>query len=180
MRVVRVLSDTTGAVEGEDYEASGHIDPALLRAALPFDDYDFYLCGPAPFMQSLYDGLRGLNIADARIHAEAFGPASLQRSSGDASAGPASAKRPVAVTFAQSGKEARWTPESGTLLELAEANGLAPEFSCRGGSCGTCRTRVQAGTVAYQKQPEFQVAPGEVLTCCAVPAEGTEPLQLEL
>ncbi|HEY1385186.1 MAG TPA: pyridoxamine 5'-phosphate oxidase family protein [Dongiaceae bacterium] len=180
MRVVRVLSDTTGAVEGEDYEAIGHIDPALLRAALPFDDYDFYLCGPAPFMQSLYDGLRGLNIADARIHAEAFGPASLQRSSGDASAGPASAKRPVAVTFAQSGKEARWTPESGTLLELAEANGLAPEFSCRGGSCGTCRTRVQAGTVAYQKQPEFQVAPGEVLTCCAVPAEGTEPLQLEL
>jgi hypothetical protein len=181
IRLVRVLSDTAGAVEGEDYEASGHVDLALLRAALPFDDYDFYLCGPAPFMQSLYDGLRGLNIADVRIHAEAFGPASLQRSASDGAAGgPAPAKQPVPVTFTRSGKDARWRPESGSLLELAESAGLAPEFSCRGGSCGTCRARILAGTAAYQKRPEFQVAPGEVLTCCAVPAEGTESVQLDL
>jgi hypothetical protein len=176
-----VLSDTTGAIEGEDYEASGRIDPALLRAALPFDDYDFYLCGPASFMQSLYDGLRSLNIADARIHAEAFGPASLQRSASDGAAGrPAPAQEPVPVTFTRSGKDARWTPESGSLLELAESAGLAPEFSCRGGSCGTCRTRILAGAVTYRKQPEFRIAPGELLTCCAVPAEGTEPLLLDL
>lgn len=181
IRLIRVLSDTTAAVEGEDYEASGRIDPALLRAALPFDDYDFYLCGPASFMQSLYDGLRSLNIADARIHAEAFGPASLQRSASDGAAGrPAPAQEPVPVTFTRSGKDARWTPESGSLLELAESAGLAPEFSCRGGSCGTCRTRILAGTVTYWKQPEFRIAPGELLTCCAVPAEGAEPLQLDL
>ena len=50
---------------------------------LPFDDYDFYLCGPSGFMQSIHDGLRGLNVADARIHAEAFGPASLLRRADD-------------------------------------------------------------------------------------------------
>jgi ferredoxin-NADP reductase/predicted pyridoxine 5'-phosphate oxidase superfamily flavin-nucleotide-binding protein len=181
VRLIRVLSEATDATADEDYETTGRIDLALLRAALPFDDYDFYLCGPAPFMQSLYDGLRGLNIADARIHAEAFGPASLQRSAGpDAAAGPAPAREPVPVTFTRSGKAAHWTPQSGTLLELAESAGFAPEFSCRGGSCGTCRTRILAGAVAYRKRPEFQVASGEALTCCAVPAEGTEPVQLDL
>jgi uncharacterized protein len=181
VRLVRVLSDTTDAIAGEDYETNGRIDLALLRAALPFDDYDFYLCGPAAFMQSLYDGLRGLNVADARIHAEAFGPASLQRTASKAApAGPAPATEPVPVVFTRSGTEARWTPESGSLLELAESSGLAPEFSCRGGSCGTCRTRILSGAVAYQKAPEFQVAPGEALTCCSVPAESTDSLQLEL
>ena len=31
---------------------------------------------------------------------------------------------------------AAWSPERGSLLDLAETHGLSPEFSCRGGSCG--------------------------------------------
>jgi ferredoxin-NADP reductase len=171
VRVIRLLTDLTDATENQDYEVAGRIDIALLRAALPFDDYDFYLCGPATFSQSLYDGLRSLNIADARIHAEAFGPSSLRRSGAAAvPAGPAPATEPVAVTFARSATDARWTPASGSLLDLAEAAGLAPEFSCRGGSCGTCRTPILAGDVAYQKTPSFQTAANEALICCAVPA----------
>jgi hypothetical protein len=142
-------------------------------------------------MQSIYDGLRGLNVADARVHAEAFGPASLVRKvDADATDAVKPAARPaqvaVPVVFAKSGKEARWTPESGTLLELAEARGLAPEFSCRGGSCGTCRTRILEGAVAYPVAPAAEVAAGEALICCAVPA-AVEPgarvaarLQLDL
>jgi ferredoxin len=68
-------------------------------------------------------------------------------------------------------KEARWTPESGTLLELAESRGLDPEFSCRVGSCGTCRTKLLAGAVTYVKEPTAPMAEDEVLICCAVPAE---------
>ncbi len=79
VRLVRVLSQPENAVEVRDYDAAGRIDMAMLSEALPFNDYDFYLCGPAPFMQDIYDGLRRLNIANARIHAEAFGPASLRR-----------------------------------------------------------------------------------------------------
>jgi ferredoxin-NADP reductase/predicted pyridoxine 5'-phosphate oxidase superfamily flavin-nucleotide-binding protein len=182
VRVIRLLSDPNGAIETEDYEVAGRIDLALLHAALPFDDYDFYLCGPAAFTQSLYDGLRGLNIADARIHAEAFGPSSLQRTDATAvPAGPAAATEPVAVMFAKSAKDARWTPASGSLLDLAEATGLAPEFSCRGGSCGTCRTPILSGAVAYQKPPSFQTAANEALICCAVPAaDGDSRLVLDV
>ncbi|WP_258879235.1 2Fe-2S iron-sulfur cluster-binding protein [Paraburkholderia sp. BL6669N2] len=37
------------------------------------------------------------------------------------------------------------TPGAGSLLYLAESRGVAPEFGCRGDSCGTCRTRIVEG-----------------------------------
>jgi uncharacterized protein len=74
------------------------------------------------------------------------------------------------VMFVKSGKEARWNPDSGTLLELAEARGLSPDFGCRGGTCGTCRTHIVEGAVAYISLPDFKVSDGEALICCAVPA----------
>ena len=81
-------------------------------------------------------------------------------------------------------KEARWTPESGTLLELAEQRGLSPAFSCREGNCGSCRTRLLAGAVTYLKEPTAEVTDDEVLICCAVPAkpdgDGEGRVQLDL
>ncbi|MDM0087359.1 MULTISPECIES: pyridoxamine 5'-phosphate oxidase family protein [unclassified Variovorax] len=180
VRWVRVLSAPQEAQPGPDFEAEGRIDMALLQATLPFGDHDFYLCGPPAFMQSVYDGLRGLGVADARIHAEAFGPASLQRSGSDRPMLPA-ATQPVRLVFATSGKEARWKPGDGSLLEAAEARGLAPAFGCRGGSCGTCSTRVLQGAVSYATPPSFTVAEGAALVCCAVPAASSgEALHLAL
>lgn len=181
IQLTRVLSQTDGARKGEDYDTAGRIDIGLLKSILPFDDYDFYLCGPRAFMQSLYDGLRALNVADARIHAETFGLSSLTRRP-DAGL-PASSKpqssTPVRVFFATSGKEARWQPGGGTLLDLAEARGLSPEYGCRNGSCGSCSTRILEGEVAYPLQPSLDAKPGEALICCAMPAEnGGLPLQL--
>lgn len=180
VKQVRVLSDTHAAAPGIDYDVAGRIDMPLLGRYLPFGDYAFYLCGPPAFTQAIYDGLRGYGIADERIHAEAFGPGSLTRTG--ASAAPVRlppATAPVAVTFMDSLKEARWTPESGTLLELAEARGLSPEYSCREGHCGTCRTRVLKGAVTYIKEPSASVGDDEVLICCAV-AAGEDPIQLAL
>lgn len=187
IRLIRVLSDTDAAREGIDYDAIGRIDMGLLSRHLPFGDYDFYLCGPPQFTQALYDGLRGSGIADDRIHAEAFGPSSLTRT---LDAGrtepvrPPASTKPVPVAFLMSLKEARWTPGAGTLLDLAEARGLQPEFSCREGTCGTCRTKLTEGAVTYMKEPTAAIAVGEVLLCCAVPAEQDNSqenrLQLEL
>lgn len=183
VRIVRVLSDPGDAVAGIDYDAAGRIDTGLLARVLPFGDYDFYLCGPPAFTQALYDGLRGLNIADDRIHAEAFGPAALMRSAPAGAAvpqRPPAAAGPVAVAFLNASKEARWTPEAGTLLELAEARGLSPAFSCRSGTCGSCRTKLLAGAVTYGREPTAPAAADEVLICSAVPAEGSGPVHLAL
>lgn len=183
IRLTRILGDTDGA-DPDDYDLLGRLDMDALRAELPFDDYDFYLCGPQGFMQAIYDGLRGLNVADRRIHAEAFGPASLRRTpdlgGAPAKVGPPPATTSKPVLFMESSKEARWEPGSGTLLELAEARGLQPEFSCRAGTCGSCKTKVLQGAVSYLTPPTAPVAEDEALICCAVPAAEGEALQLAL
>ena len=172
VRLIRLLDQVEGAVLGVDYDAEGRINADLFRQTLPFDAYDFYMCGPPPFMQGLYDQLSDIGVPDERIHAEAFGPASLKRrepARGDAL--PSIANQPVPVAFAKSGKEARWDPAAGSLLELAEARGLTPEFGCRGGSCGTCAVKVLAGKVTYATRPSATVDADRALICCAVPAD---------
>jgi ferredoxin len=154
----------------------GRLDVAALRGRLSFDDYDFYLCGPPSFMQQTYDALRDLNIADDRIRAEAFGPSSLQRrvnaQAGRTSSGPSlpASKADVPVTFVRSGIHTVWSPGSGSLLELAERSGLAPEFGCRKGTCGTCRTAIVGGAVAYPGLAAAVHDDGGALICCSVPA----------
>ena len=187
LHVHRALSQPEGhAVAGQDYEFTGRLGIEQVKATLALDDYDFYLCGPGSFTQDLYEGLRSVHVPDARIHAEAFGPSTLRRHT-DAGQPtlqqPPSASEPVPVYFAASAKEARWVPGSGTLLELAEARGLAPEFSCRGGSCGTCKTRLVSGQVHYPNPPAELPGAGSVLICCAVPAqveEGVQALVLDI
>jgi len=174
------------AVKGRDFDHVGRLGIEKIKATLTLDDYDFYLCGPASFTQDLYEGLRAVHVPDARIHAEAFGPSTLRRHTDDNQPTlqqPPAASEPVPVYFASSAKEARWAPGGGTLLELAEARGLAPDFSCRGGSCGTCKTKVVSGQVHYPNPPAEMPESGTVLICCAVPAqveEGAQALVLEL
>ncbi|WP_144140813.1 pyridoxamine 5'-phosphate oxidase family protein [Paraburkholderia sp. BCC1884] len=187
VEVIRLLTDTTNAERGKNFDEEGRINISLLSRKLPLNDYDFYMCGPTGFMQSIYDGLRDINVADDRIHAESFGPSSLKRRLDKAQTKgpvrePATITTPVA--FVKSGKEARWNPDEDSLLELAESRGLSPEFGCRSGSCGSCRTRIVEGEVAYRSQPEFDVDEGEALICCAVPASeatgGGDRLLLDL
>ncbi|UVL90508.1 pyridoxamine 5'-phosphate oxidase family protein [Pseudomonas sichuanensis] len=187
LAIHRALSQPEAdAVPGRDFEFAGRLGITQIKAVLALDDYDFYLCGPASFTQDLYEGLRALHVPDVRIHAEAFGPSTLRRHTDDRQPvlqQPPAATQPVPVYFASSAKEARWAPDSGTLLELAERRGLSPDFSCRGGSCGTCKTRVVSGQVHYPNPPAELPDSGSVLICCAVPAQpedGAQPLVLEL
>ncbi|WP_349735861.1 pyridoxamine 5'-phosphate oxidase family protein [Pseudomonas jessenii] len=187
VRVVRLLSQPEAeAIQGEDFDLSGRIDVALLKDLLTVEDYDqpdFVVCGPGSFTQALYDGLRELDIRDSRIHAETFGPSTLRRRPDPDAVvieQPPAATTSVPVVFQRSAKEARWQPDGGSLLELAEARGLRPEFSCRGGSCGTCKTRLISGQVHYPLPPAEVPDDGQVLICCAIPAQGAQPLVLDI
>ncbi len=187
VRVLRLLSQPEADAELDaDFDRHGRIDGALLRDLLEVEDYDqidFVLCGPGGFTQGVYDSLRELDVRDARIHAETFGPSTLKRQR-DADAivieQPPAATTSVPVVFERSAKEARWQPDGGSLLELAESRGLRPEFSCRGGSCGTCKTRLVSGAVNYPQPPAEVPEAGHVLICCAVPAQSAQPLVLDL
>lgn len=181
MKLHVVLDEGGGAPEGA---LKGPLTLDLLKSLLPFDDHEFFLCGPPGFMQALYDDLRGLGVRDARIQAEAFGPSSLKRRPDGATAAPtplAPAAKQATVTFLRSGDAAEWTPRRGTLLEFAEGKGLNPPFSCRAGHCGSCATRITAGRVTYAEPTAWRPAEDEVLLCCAVPAAGGgERIELDL
>jgi len=163
-----------------DFDHEGYVTSDVLQQVLPLADYDFFLCGPAPFMQSSYDMLRELGVSDARILAEAFGPAGLKRTKEIvADTGVEEADEAV-VKFTASGFDQRWSKGDETLLETAEAHGLTPDFSCRSGSCGSCAVRKLKGDVAYRTPPTAEHGADEVLICCAVPAKGTDVLELDL
>jgi hypothetical protein len=185
---VRYSNPSARDVEGEHYDSTGYVDLELLKSLLPSDDYDYYLCGPAPFMESLYDGLKSLNVANERIHYEFFGPgATLQKEPGIGSlVEELGDQQPVEVQFARSGIQTTWDSSKGTLLDLAESEGLQPAYSCRSGICQTCATKVSQGEVAYLEPP--MVDPGEstALICSSYPRPGTNedeqslPLILDL
>ncbi|MFM0237884.1 pyridoxamine 5'-phosphate oxidase family protein [Paraburkholderia phytofirmans] len=171
-----------GAAEGV---SAGRVSIDALKRALPFDDYDFYLCGPEQFMRDLYEGLRGLNVADERIRFEAFGPASVKRAVAVKSEPVPAATSvqdagAVQVTFARSERTIQWLPRDGSLLEFAEAHGIDAPSSCRSGMCGTCSTRLLSGKVKYDGEVEAQIEPGAALVCMAHPVAGDAGVTLDL
>ncbi|MEX5565620.1 pyridoxamine 5'-phosphate oxidase family protein [Pseudophaeobacter sp. 1A16562] len=168
-----------GAAKGPAWK-TGVIDDDILRQALWLDDFDFHLCGPEGFMQAIYDSLLTLGVPDNRIFAEAFGPSSLVRKKATAPQPVEPAAEQAVVRFAKSGFEMPWQPEDGSLLEMAEAHGLTPEFSCRSGTCGMCSTRLKSGTTTYTTDPSITPPPGETLLCCSVPAKGSDTIELDL
>lgn len=165
---------------GREFHVQGRLSAELLQSILPLADYDFFLCGPPAFMQAAYDILISLGVRDGRIQAESFGPAALKRNVETiASPEPIEPAR-AEVRFASKSTGKTWTPEDGTLLEFAEAQGLTPNYGCRSGSCGSCSTKIKSGAVAYRSTPEFPTEAGEALICCAVPADESTPLELDI
>ena len=162
-------------VLGRDYDSQGRISVDLLKSLLPFDDYDFYFCGPAAFMESIYKDLKKLNVPDHRIHYEFFGPGAslLKNEPGEnpGLVGDLENQEAVTVRFEKSDKEVMWDPSQGTLLDLAEKQGLKPAYSCRSGVCATCSTRIIEGDVGYVDPPLAETEDGHALICCSYPGK---------
>ena len=157
-------------VLGRDFQQRGRIDLELLRRQLPLKPFRFYICGPTAMLQSLVPALEDWGVPDQRIHFEAFGPSSVRRKS----AAPVLATVPdeaasLVVTFSRSGQQLPWETTAGTLLELAEAQGIKVDSGCRAGGCGTCLTTILAGEVAYRQTPDFDPEPGTCLLCVCTP-----------
>ena len=154
--------------EGEHFDATGHVNATVLKTLLPLDDYEFYYCGPKPFMASMNQALRSLGTRKERVHYEYFGSPAT-RSVPDDSGNDDEAMRSIQVEFRLSGIEAHWTPSLGSLLEFAEHEGLSPPYSCRSGSCHTCLTPIVSGEIEYAQEPASGHPDDGVLICCAIP-----------
>lgn len=156
------------------FHSEGFITREVMQDLLPLDDYDFYLCGPPPFMQAMFQTLRGLGVAKDRIVYEFFGPATVLEAEAKpkpitATAATVAVAGAITVEFRKSGIVAEWNVAAQSLLSFAEDQGIQPDFSCRAGICGTCASRIVSGEVSYFEDPLEDVAPGELLLCCTRP-----------
>lgn len=163
--------------QGETHDTEERLSVDALARLLPFGGYQFYLCGPEGFMRSLYSGLRDIGVDRSHIHYEFFGTGELGE---PGKVFPTAVVLPerAQITFSRSAVQVKWTNQSGTLLEAAEAAGLKPGYNCRSGKCGSCAARLISGSVHYPRQPVITPADGEVLICCAIPMD--EHVEIEL
>lgn len=166
--------------QGRDYDTPGRVTLELLQELLPDNDFDFYICGPTPFMRIHFNGLLDWGVPEGRIHYEFFGPETALRAP-EAEPPPAEAEVAPAppeagvdearfqVTFSRAGMTVAWDDGTDSLLDLAEAHGLRPDFACRAGICHTCMVDLVEGEVEYTEEILDDPDPGTVLICCCKP-----------
>ena len=158
---------------GVDYHHAQRVSVDLFKQVLPSNNYEFYMCGPGPMMDSLTQDLAEWGVPADHVHLEAFGPSAPKKKA--QTADPAAAGPPV--TFRGSEVTAPWDPSLEHLWEFAQANGVSIESGCLQGNCGSCETAVLKGQVVYpQGPPSFEPQDGNCLPCCAQPAG---PLELD-
>ena len=175
-RYICYSAPAPGDRPGVDFDSAGHLNLRVIEALEVPRDGDFYVCGPASFMNDLTGGLAAWGIAPDRIHTETFGAgpamtpgiAPSPRRPAHVPAGPAGTG-PM-VSFARSGLNVCWGPSFASLLELAEACDVPVRWSCRTGVCHACESGLLAGSIGYRPEPVDAPAEGNALICCSQPA----------
>jgi uncharacterized protein len=153
---------------GQDYQHAERVSVELMKKVLQVNNFDFYICGPPPMMESLTRDLGEWGVPEERIRFEAFGPASVKQVAGVTQAAPSPAAGAFEIAFTRSNKKLMWSGAA-SLLEFAEANGIRIDSGCRAGSCGTCATAIRDGQVNYLRKPDAELEKGTCLTCISVP-----------
>jgi ferredoxin len=122
-------------------------------------------------MDSLVSGLYEWGVPKKDVKFEAFGPATVKSGAKDtASKAEASNTPAFEIEFSRTGKKAAWDPECANLHAFAEKNGIAIDYSCGAGSCGSCLVAIKKGSVNYDLEPGHEVDEGTCLTCICRPS----------
>ncbi|WP_301128980.1 PDR/VanB family oxidoreductase [Streptomyces cacaoi] len=143
---------TGGEVTRVPQDEQGHPDLGAALHGLPPDAL-VYCCGPAP----LLDAVEQLCPA-GQLRTERF-------------AAPPAGRPDTGTSFEVECRSSgiTLTVDAGTsVLEAAERAGLAVPSSCRDGICGTCETRVLAGTPDHRDclLSEAEQAAGDTMMIC--------------
>ncbi|MGW6857492.1 molybdopterin-dependent oxidoreductase [Streptomyces xanthophaeus] len=150
-----------GDAAGTDYDRAGLVTADDVAPGLLARRARFYLCGPAPMLASLTRGLRSRGVPGFEVFSETFRPERREVSVPDGAA--------FTVTFARSGRTARWRKGDGPLLGLGERAGVSMPSGCRVGQCESCACTVLEGAAAHLVTPSDDLPESQVLTCRSVP-----------
>jgi glycine betaine catabolism B len=149
----------------------GRLSLPMLRLIAPdLLERTVFCCGPAPYMAAVRGMLADAGFDMVRYYEESFDFATLSASVQEAtvSAAPAAGFR---VEFAQSGRIVDCAPDT-FILDAAREAGLRLPSSCTKGMCGTCKSKLVAGTVGMKHAGGIrprEIQQGLVLICCSRP-----------
>lgn len=146
------LSALTGDVTLVPQDERGHPDLGAALQGLPADAL-VYCCGPEPLLRAVEEACPA-----GQLRVERFAASAVERD-GDDTAFEVECRR-SGVTL---------TVGAGTsVLEAVENAGLSVGSSCRDGICGSCETRVLAGTPDHRDflLSEAERATGETMMLC--------------
>ncbi len=162
-----------GDWEGTDYHTRGHVGVDVLKQVLKVNNFEYYICGPPAMMNTLVPALEEWGVPKDRVFMEAFGPATVKKTSTvatlPAAAAPGTASPSITVEFSRSGKSVQWNGTHASLLDLALENSIEIDSGCRAGSCGSCEVAVKSGSVDYTVDSRTECGAGSCLTCVSVP-----------
>jgi 3-ketosteroid 9alpha-monooxygenase subunit B len=129
-------------------------------------DAEYFVCGPAPFMDIVEGALLDGDVDERRIHIERFIPAEPAPTEVDEGT-------TCRVTIELGGRTDSVEHHPGaTILQTARQMGMAAPFSCESGSCATCMARLVDGAVQMYVNnalTDDEVEEGWVLTCQSIP-----------
>jgi ferredoxin-NADP reductase len=147
---------------------NGIVTPAAVESFVTgVGEADYYICGPAPFMDTVEKSVVKLGAPRERIHLERFEVTPIPAETADRSA------TTDEIVIELNGTTTTAVYRAGnTLLQTARLAGLRAPSSCETGSCGTCMARVVAGSARMLNNDALdddEVAEGWVLTCQSLP-----------
>ncbi|MGW0136896.1 PDR/VanB family oxidoreductase [Streptomyces sp. NPDC003299] len=125
---------TGGEVTLVPQDEQGHIDLDAALAGLPADAL-VYVCGPEPLLTAVQE-----RCPREQLRLERFAAPVVERT-GDGTA--------FEVECRRSGLSVTVDADT-SVLDALEAAGVSVPSSCRDGICGTCETRVLAGTPEHR------------------------------
>jgi vanillate O-demethylase ferredoxin subunit len=142
----------------DDGDAAQKLDIAATLQRAPAGTH-LYVCGPQGFMDAVLNAGRAAGWPEERLHREYFAGAPVDHAN-DGS---------FELEIASSGRVIPVRADQSALAALLAA-GIDVPMSCEQGVCGTCLTRVKAGTPDHRDQyltPEEQAANDQFLPCCS-------------
>ena len=197
---LRVIAAVTRRGQTPWIGLEGRFTREIIAYSLPkISTYRIHLCGPPPMMEGIRGILLELGVAKDQIKTEAFGtdqrkPAGAARpvtgiAAIDAPSTAAlkvngilpaavSAARTPTVAFTLSRKSAPMPPGR-TLLEAAEGAGVNIDYSCRVGTCGTCKTKLVSGSVTMEVDEGLDPGEKEQGWILACEAKATADIAVE-
>lgn len=181
LHLIRLVS-RPGRDDASFYDATGRLRGTLLKDCEFTTRTHAFVCGPDGFMRAAKDILLALGLPATNLHTEAFGSSGEQAQSEFhmVNAVTSTPSAPTPVKLSRSGLNAVWEPGRGNLLEFIESLGLQPDFSCRSGTCGTCRTRLLSGSVQGPMTTRLADGTAEILICSSYQTGDGELLVLDI